>query len=60
MTRAASRLSQPFVDRLSGTPVASDMFYWDSVVPGFGFRLSVTFRLQMPGRRRASCWPKSP
>lgn len=54
MSRASSRLSQLFIDRLSGTPVGRDMFHWDSVVPGFGVRVFVSGRISWIVQYRTS------
>lgn len=39
MSRASSRLSQVFVNRLVGHPGSNVGFHWDSALPGFGIRV---------------------
>lgn len=45
MSRAVSRLSQAFVDRLAAEPATGDMFHWDSALPGFGLRIFASGRI---------------
>ena len=45
MSRAVSRLTQLFVDRLAAEPAMSDTFHWDSALPGFGLRVFATGRM---------------
>lgn len=54
MSRAASRLSQAFVDRLITEPAMGDVFHWDSALPGFGIRVFASGRISWVVQYRMS------
>jgi hypothetical protein len=58
MSRAASRLSQPFVDRLRALPATGDAFHWDSTVPAFGLRVFASGRISWIVQYRTSDRPQ--